>query len=180
MTTVPVAAVANEFLDLAEQDQSPIDQMKLQKLLFYAQAWYLAMHDDILFPEDINAWEWGPVVSTIYYQTIGLGRNPVTKKMRHLVSTNGDNAVDKTLNATWKIPSLDETDAEIKNHIKETWEVHKGFTGIQLSNSTHAEGEPWAIVKEKYGGDLYIKPTIPVDLIKTVFQNKAEQQQGDN
>ncbi|MDA0665038.1 MAG: DUF4065 domain-containing protein [Proteobacteria bacterium] len=64
------AAVANEFLALQETSPSTtaIDPLKLQKLLFYANAWYLALHDDSLFDEDIEAWPWGPVVRNIYIE----------------------------------------------------------------------------------------------------------------
>ena len=61
------AAVANEFLALGEKEPRfpPIDQLKLQKLLFYAHAWHLAIKKAPLFDEDFEAWPWGPVVRDI-------------------------------------------------------------------------------------------------------------------
>lgn len=40
--------------------------MKLQKLLYYSQAWHLVWADEALFPERIEAWANGPVVREIY------------------------------------------------------------------------------------------------------------------
>ncbi|MGO9794311.1 MAG: Panacea domain-containing protein [Solirubrobacteraceae bacterium] len=40
--------------------------MKLQKLVYYAQAWHLALHDKPLFREAIEAWANGPVVRELY------------------------------------------------------------------------------------------------------------------
>ena len=40
--------------------------MKLQKLLYYCQAWALVWDDKPLFKEKIEAWISGPVVRTLY------------------------------------------------------------------------------------------------------------------
>ena len=62
-------------------------------------------------------------------------------------------------------------DEETRVFIRQIWDVHKNFTGIQLSNATHAPGEPWSIIKDQYG-TLDHKPTIPNSLIQEVFKNK--------
>lgn len=48
------------------EQASDVDQMKLQKLLYYAQAWYLAWYDEPMFNDVIQAWTWGPAVPTIH------------------------------------------------------------------------------------------------------------------
>jgi len=45
----------------------PMSTMKLQKLLYYCQAWHLVWEDEPLFPERIEAWVNGPVVPEIYH-----------------------------------------------------------------------------------------------------------------
>ncbi|MDB9308928.1 DUF4065 domain-containing protein [Aphanizomenon sp. CS-733/32] len=40
--------------------------MKSQKLLYYAQSLHLAMYDEPLFPEEIQAWRYGPVCPPAY------------------------------------------------------------------------------------------------------------------
>jgi uncharacterized phage-associated protein len=40
--------------------------MKLQKLVYYSQAWSIVWDDDVLFPEEIEAWRNGPVVRELY------------------------------------------------------------------------------------------------------------------
>jgi uncharacterized phage-associated protein len=45
----------------------PIDNLKLQKLLYYSQATHLVLYDRApLFPEPIEAWDYGPVVPPVY------------------------------------------------------------------------------------------------------------------
>lgn len=40
--------------------------MKLQKLVYYCQAWHLVWEEEALFPEPIEAWANGPVVRALY------------------------------------------------------------------------------------------------------------------
>jgi len=61
--------VADFFLHAADSDsglRQPMTNMRLQKLLYYAQAWSLALAGEPLFGEDIEAWEHGPVVRSVY------------------------------------------------------------------------------------------------------------------
>jgi uncharacterized phage-associated protein len=46
--------------------------MKLQKLVYYAQAWALAWTEEPLFPEPIEAWQLGPVVRSLYHAHRGV------------------------------------------------------------------------------------------------------------
>lgn len=46
--------------------QGPLSAMKLQKLVYYAQAWSTVWDDRPLFPERIEAWANGPVVRELY------------------------------------------------------------------------------------------------------------------
>jgi uncharacterized phage-associated protein len=163
------AAVANYFLakGCGEAAVPPIDQMKLQKLLFYAHAWHLAILVRPLFDEDFEAWPWGPVVRDIYFQTRDFGRGPVTRQLTRLAISPGQSI----LNAKFEAPVVD-GDAT-KEFLDAVWSSHKNYSGVQLSNATHAEGEPWAIVRDTYG-NLDHKPTIPNELIAEVFRKKIK------
>ena len=46
--------------------QGPLSAMKLQKLVYYSQAWSTVWDDQPLFPERIEAWANGPVVRELY------------------------------------------------------------------------------------------------------------------
>lgn len=57
----------NDYLSNCEnEDTDLISNLKLQKLLYYAQGCYLAVYDKKLFDEDIVAWRHGPVIESIY------------------------------------------------------------------------------------------------------------------
>ncbi|MEH2423996.1 MAG: type II toxin-antitoxin system antitoxin SocA domain-containing protein [Nostoc sp.] len=60
--------VARYFIIRAYEDsiEAEITNMKVQKLLYYAQSLHLAMYDGRLFEEEIQAWRYGPVCPPAY------------------------------------------------------------------------------------------------------------------
>lgn len=71
--------IANYFLFKAqEEDQELLSNLKLQKLVYYAQGIYLAIHGKPLFEDRIEAWGYGPVVPSLYhrYKIHGAGGIP--------------------------------------------------------------------------------------------------------
>ena len=60
---------ANEVANfiLANQKENTITNRKLQKLLYYCQAFYLKEEGTTLFSDKIEAWEFGPVCSNVYH-----------------------------------------------------------------------------------------------------------------
>lgn len=162
------AAVANAFFDIQEADNTRfplIDPMKLQKLLYYAHAWWLAGTDEGLFPEDIEAWPWGPVVRDIYTQFSDFGHEPIFGRRATELARTDDGSLNYRIREPVPVPD------NVGNFLRRVWETHKSRTSIQLSNATHRPGEPWAIVKEQYGS-LESKPRIPNELIRDVFKAK--------
>ena len=43
-----------------------VTNLRLQKLLYFAQGWYLARYGKPLFEDDMLCWKYGPVVRTVY------------------------------------------------------------------------------------------------------------------
>ena len=58
--------VTKYFLYKVNQEGDLITNLKMQKLLYYAQAWYLVNFDKPLFDDQILAWNFGPVVKSVY------------------------------------------------------------------------------------------------------------------
>ena len=173
------AAVANAFLDIQERDNTqfpPIDQMKLQKLVYYAHAWWLAYNDQALFDDDVRAWPWGPVVGSLYGDFKKFGRDPIRGHRALELVHDGDGPFD------YHYEEPPAPSKEIMSFLESLWHTHKHLTGVQLSNATHAENEPWTIVRDRHGS-LDDKPTIPNSVIRDVFKSKlgrrSEERAGD-
>jgi len=62
--------IANYFLLRAEkEDQELLSNLKLQKLVYYAQGIHLAMHGEPLFGDQIEAWIMAPLFRTCIIST---------------------------------------------------------------------------------------------------------------
>jgi uncharacterized phage-associated protein len=59
---------AYALLDRAAEKAIAISPLKLQKLAYYCQGYFLATHSQRLFEDEIKAWKHGPVVDTLYHE----------------------------------------------------------------------------------------------------------------
>jgi uncharacterized phage-associated protein len=98
-----------------------VSAMKLQKLMFYAQAWNLVWDEAPLFSEDFQAWANGPVLPTLYQKHRGLFK------------------VDAALFANADSAAL--SDGE-RSNIERVLAFYGDKTAQWLSNLTHQEA-PW-------------------------------------
>lgn len=160
-------AVANVFLDFAREDQRSIpamDLLKLQQLVFYAHAWWLALRDAPLFDEDVGAWPWGPSVRSVLLAFKEAGSDLIgDARGRSLIVEQESGQVELS------IPPKPSSD--VVEFLVQIWEVHNRYSGATLCNSTHGPGEPWRIVEEKLG-HLEFVPRIPNELIRQIFERK--------
>ena len=72
--------VAHFFLSKIDVETGEvITPLKLQKLVYYAQAWFLAFSARPLFNDSFEAWQHGPVVRKLYFHYKEFGFNPLPK-----------------------------------------------------------------------------------------------------
>lgn len=77
MNIMKAQDIADLLLYWANRDGDLISNLKLQKLLYYAQAWYLVNFDKLLFNDPIEAWSFGPVIPNLYRKYKRFGCNPI-------------------------------------------------------------------------------------------------------
>src|SRR6185369_6756877 len=76
-------AVANRLLELARERQLIIDPMKVQKLIYYAHGWHLALTGKPLLDRSVEAWQYGPVLPDVYRAFQEFGAQPITEPARY-------------------------------------------------------------------------------------------------
>ena len=104
-----------------------ISNLKLQKLLYYAQAWHLAILDEPLFPERFEAWVHGPVIPELY------------RKYKDYRWRNIDQDVSR--------PALDDDTVKF---LGEVLEEYGPLDARRLEWLTHRE-TPWINARERDG-----------------------------
>lgn len=113
----------NEF-DVAKYilgKEGEMSAMKLQKLLYYCQAWSMVWDERELFSADFEAWANGPVLSSIYDIHRGMFK------------------VNAGLFDSADVSNLDE---DARDTIDQVLKVYGDKTAQWLSNLTHEEA-PW-------------------------------------
>lgn len=98
----------------------PMSAMKLQKLVYYCQAWHLVRRDEPLFADPIEAWAAGPVVRSLY--SLHKGQFQITA-------------------ATFK-GDLSAVDPDQRKTIDRVVDHYGKYSAAQLSDLTHRE-QPW-------------------------------------
>ena len=58
--------IADTLIHLSRERGLEVPNLKLQKLMYYAQAWNLVFSGQPLFDEEVEAWIHGPVIPTIF------------------------------------------------------------------------------------------------------------------
>jgi len=92
----PAKSIANELLSLAHtRGISDVTPMKLQKLVYYAHGWWFGATGEPLIEEQIEAWQYGPVVPSLYEATKNFGNQSITTPLHDYV-LKGEELVEIT------------------------------------------------------------------------------------
>ncbi len=164
-------AIANYFLDCAESRGEKLSPTKLQKLVYYAHGWYLALTGEPLLDEPIKGWLYGPVVNSIYREFRRFGTGDITTRATVPVMTLGDNGSSHHEVQVTNIDDFSTTDQSVKLFLDRIWEIYGRYTGSRLSNQTHEPGTPWSEVAARYPGGVPRRVIIPDDRIEEYFRS---------
>ncbi len=141
--------VANFFLKIVDRDSgSTITPLKLQKILYYAQGYYLAYFDKELFPEDFQAWAHGPANEEIYdkYKKYDFNMIPYPTEK----TTDVEDAIGEFLNDIWHTFGI--------------------YDGKYLEEQTHKE-KPWIEARKGYAPGEKCQNIISKESMKEFFKS---------
>lgn len=150
MAVVASDQVAKAFVHFHHEDGlrreilPPLEKVKLHKMVYYAQAYWLGQKDERLFDDcEIVAEFMGPSID-------GLPK----------AAALGDGT-------TSDLPE------RVAKFLRGIHDALKKYSGLELFDMTHEPGEPWSVIEEIHEGDLSSRPVIPADLIRSIFSVKV-------
>ena len=146
--------VGNIFLEAAKKEGKDITPMQLLKLVYIAHGWSLALFNRPLVNEPIRAWEFGPVIPSLYFLVRNYLDRPITGNLYHFVDQQEDGY--KLLNAL----------------VQKVWKNYKGYNGIQLSALTHKSGTPWDKIFNSPNPGAGKNTVIPDSLIQEHYTSR--------
>ena len=143
--------VADYFVHLANETGSFLSNLKLQKLVYYAQAWHLALKGTPLFDEDFQAWIHGPVVPTLYQKYKPFSWTPIIEDAQ---------------------PNLP---ADTQEFLGEVAAEYFARDAYELEQMTHIEAL-WVRARGGIADDMPSTAVIPKEWIKEYFSSRVETQ----
>ena len=127
----------------------PISNVKLQKLLYFAEGWHLGLYSRSLFSEKIEAWPRGPVVYPVWKAYKGKDRLPISKRV--------------------PMPSVS---AHVARHIADLMLEYGGLTAYSLEAMTQQE-PPWREALEAAEDWVYSRNPISRETMQRHFAPPA-------
>lgn len=143
--------VANMFLS-----HSPMAHKKLQKLCYYAKAWYWALFNHALFNEKFEAWVHGPVCPALYRQYRDYGWDDIPQS-----------DIDTS---KFEQKAIEITEA--------VYHTYGGFSGDELETLTHSE-LPWKSARGSLEAWEPSQNVIDEKLMREYYLRIYEQSQSD-
>ncbi|MFN6571950.1 Panacea domain-containing protein [Dendronalium sp. ChiSLP03b] len=145
---------ARYFIVRAYEDgiEAEMTNMKVQKLLYYSQSLHLALYDEPLFDEIIQAWRYGPVCPPAYkfYSEFEAKQLPIPSQEFLL-----------------QIPN------EEKKLLEEIWRYFGGYHAYRLSDMTHVEF-PWKKARKGLPSHASSTETILLEDMKALGYQKLD------
>jgi len=152
---VAPGTLANFLLVSCRECGEVLTSLKLQKLMYYSQSWYLALNDVPLFAEDFQAWVHGPVVPSQWHRFRDYQWRPIDADLElPLIQVRG-----------------------VSEFISEIIDVFGAETAVALELMTHRE-QPWIDARGNLPIDAHSSNIIPKaamrDYYRALGEDKAE------
>jgi uncharacterized phage-associated protein len=158
-----VREVGNAILDVAEREDIHLSNLALNKIIYFAHAWFLAIHSRPLVDSPFEAWQFGPVHPQVYRQMKRYGDRPITGRMTRIdIETGQDVLFEVALGS-------DEQD-----HIEKITRFYGVRSAAWLVDATHEPGAPWDQVWSAAEAKPCPGMIIPDDLTESYYRNKRE------
>jgi len=124
--------VANFILDEASRLQKPITNLVLNKLIYFCHGWHLALLGTPLQRETFEAWQYGPVLRSVYSEFRESRTHPVQHKAKTLDLSTGQ-----------MVDIEPKIDIETATFLREILKSYIFLTPWQLVEITHVPNGPW-------------------------------------
>lgn len=147
-----VFIVADYFIHKNNLEKKGLTNKKLQKLLYYTQAWNLALNNKKMFDDNFEAWIHGPAIPRVYGQFKNFGFRDIETKIDETEFSNLSKDDKKLLEAVWDVYGKYDADyLELLTHSEEPWqEARKNSHEYEASSEIISPSK----MKEYYGRQI--------------------------
>lgn len=150
--------IANFFIQEYGREND-ITPMRLVKLVYISHGWYLGLTNNPLIDENPEAWQYGPVIPSVYHHYKSFKSSPIK-------------------NALQFNNPCDEISEEDQRFLRSVWEAYKNYSALDLSAMTHQVNTPWFITWHNLSQNKFTlginNKQISDNLIRDHYKQKLE------
>jgi uncharacterized phage-associated protein len=150
--------VARYFIAVANTTGDWMTNLRLQKLVYYAQAWHLALYSRPLFEGTFEAWIHGPVLPELYRQYRVCGSAPI---------------VALELDDEWLANFRQTQDPDVVEFLDDVADTYMGLTAYELERMTHHE-DPWRVARGTLPPDAPSSNPLSEDLMARYYRARLD------
>lgn len=141
--------IANWFINQFDKESGDVvTHLKVQKLLYYSEAWSQLLLERDLFEEDMEAWAHGPVVREVFNEFRGCGWQPLSVASE-----------------------LVDIEPEVEDVLLQVLEAYGDASAKTLEKMTHKD-KPWVEARGSLAPEERCNTVISKESIKTYFTEK--------
>jgi len=139
--------VADLIIDFCNEHGNLITNLQLQKLLYYCQAWHLALFGNRMFEDAFEAWIHGPTEPKTFKRFEHLYQSPIVQP-----------------NSNWLVAK------SVTKHIENVMSAYGHMTAFELERLACQEA-PWVLTRKGLPIDLPSNSIIAVDEILKYYKS---------
>lgn len=158
------ADLARLITDYINSKGNSVSPKKLQKLVYYVDAWHLVHFDRPLIEEDFEAWVHGPVVPSLYHQLKSHGWNNI-----EIINDELDDAAGRIANIA-RNSGLTDDQIEL---IETVLDQYGSLSSFQLELLSHSEA-PWQEARGNLGPADRCTTVIPKGRMKEFYRAQLQ------
>ncbi len=151
---IDAKGLANLFLDWSDDVGVPISPMKLQKLVFFTHADFLVMKGRPLVKQEFEAWDYGPVIPSLYDQFKRFKDRPVTER-----ASTFDPLSARAVQSTCTLHSDDH------QLIRQMFDFYSALSAVHLSELSHEFDGAWRQARALFSNGMNMDRRIPNEMI---------------
>lgn len=149
---ITAQVIADRIVDFCHEHGEPITNLRLQKLLYYSQAWHLGFTGKPLFPDRLEAWVHGPAQPEVFAHFSPFASQPIDRPPTGV-----------------KLP------ASAESHLNEVLAAYSGLSAFDLERLSQRD-RPWQDARRGLANDDPATPVIAVGRLRVHYRQQANEQ----
>ncbi len=162
-----VSAIANYFIEQSRKDKIKLTNLSMQKLVYFAYGRVMGYTKEKLFYDRIEAWQFGPVIPSLYHQLKRYGSKPVTEKILEY-------DYDKNMFFSWNLAE----GTALRKLMGIVWRRYKSLPPNEMVALTHKPGTPWFETVREHGYKAEIRDDLIYEHFLELINKEAQGNDG--